>query len=52
MQLKGLSAAGLTFSLASTLYAASPFVGKWKIDEAKSRLAGVSDSVTAAGPNA
>jgi hypothetical protein len=38
-------------SLSSFLYAQNPFVGKWKIDEAKSQLAGFSDSIIAAGPN-
>jgi len=42
-------AAALAFS--STLRAENAFVGKWKIDEAKSHISGSSDSVAAAGPN-
>jgi hypothetical protein len=38
-------------ALCSTLYAASPFVGKWKLNDAKSHFTGQSDSVAAAGPN-
>ena len=39
-------------ALAATLPAASPFAGKWKFNAAKSKLTGITDSVTAAGPNA
>lgn len=44
---------GLVFLLALSpaLYADNPFVGKWKIDKSKSRIAGSVDSVTTAGPN-
>lgn len=41
----------LALLLSSALYAQNPFVGKWKIDEAHSQIAGTSDSVAAAGPN-
>lgn len=51
MRLKQVEVAALTLALASSVYAANPFIGKWKIDEAKSHLTGSTDSVAAAGPN-
>jgi hypothetical protein len=36
---------------AATMPAASPFTGKWKLNTAKSKLSGATDSVAAAGPN-
>ncbi|HKD78793.1 MAG TPA: hypothetical protein VKH81_03820 [Candidatus Angelobacter sp.] len=51
MRWKLLSVAAITLIVSSNLYAANPFVGKWKIDEAKSRIAGSTDSVKAVGPN-
>jgi hypothetical protein len=44
-------AIALGCALAATLPAASPFAGKWKFNPAKSKLAGTTDSVAAAGPN-
>jgi hypothetical protein len=41
-------AVGLT---SVSLYAESPFEGKWKIDPAKSHMTGSTDSITAEGPN-
>jgi hypothetical protein len=41
----------LTCAFTSTVPAASPFVGKWKLNAAKSNLTGTTDSVAAAGPN-
>jgi len=41
----------LCCALCSALSAASPFAGKWKLNQAKSHFTGQSDSVTAAGPN-
>ena len=35
----------------STMHAESPFVGKWKIDPAKSHITGTKDSITAEGPD-
>jgi hypothetical protein len=40
-----------TLFSSSTLYASNPFVGKWKIDQAKSQITGATDSVTAVGQN-
>ncbi len=51
MRLKRAEVAALALALASSVYAANPFIGKWKIDEAKSHLTGATDSVAAAGPN-
>ena len=51
MPLKHLTVLVIGLALSPTLYAANPFVGKWKIDEAKSRIAGVKDSVTAVEQN-
>ncbi len=42
---------GLALILFLTLQATNPFVGKWKIDQAKSHLTGATDSVKASGPN-
>jgi hypothetical protein len=42
---------GLVLILSHPLQATNPFVGKWKIDEAKSHITGAIDSVKAAGPN-
>jgi hypothetical protein len=50
--LKHFSTIALVLASYSSLYAQNPFVGKWKIDEASSHIAGTSDSVTATGPNA
>jgi hypothetical protein len=50
--LKPLSLIIAALWLSSFVYADSPFVGKWKIDEAQSHIAGTTDSVAAAGPNA
>lgn len=41
----------IVLALASPQYGSNPFVGRWKIDEANSHIAGNTDSVTAAGPN-
>ena len=49
LRLYSLALAALT--VAPALHAASPFVGKWKYDAAKSKVTGTSDSVAAAGPN-
>lgn len=46
------AALALALALASAASTANPFIGKWKIDEAKSHLTGDTDSVTRAGPNA
>jgi hypothetical protein len=46
-----LSILGMVMALSCASHATSPFVGKWKIDEASSHIAGTSDSVSAAGPN-
>jgi hypothetical protein len=51
MAWKHFSILGVVMALSCALHAANPFVGKWKIDEAKSQLAGFSDSIIAAGPN-
>ncbi len=51
MPLNHLFVLALALALSSTVYADSPFVGKWKIDEAASHIAGTTDSVTAVGPN-
>src|SRR6202050_2174503 len=51
MRLKRAKVATPALALASSVYAANPFIGKWKIDEAKSHLTGATDSVAAAGPN-
>jgi hypothetical protein len=51
MRRNDLAVAGLTLVLISPLAAQNPFVGKWKVDPAKSQLTGSRDSVTAAGPN-
>ncbi len=48
---KRLAVAAFVLVLSSGLYADNPFVGKWKIDKSKSRIAGSIDSVTPAGPN-
>jgi hypothetical protein len=48
---KLLSVVVFLLALSATLYADNPFVGKWRIDKSKSRIAGSIDSVTAAGPN-
>jgi hypothetical protein len=48
---KRLAVAAFVLALSSALYADNPFVGKWKIDKSKSRIAGSIDSVAAAGPN-
>lgn len=37
--------------LSATVHAENPFIGKWKIDEAKSHFAGQTDSVTSLGAN-
>lgn len=42
---------GFALILSSALQATNPFVGKWKIDEAKSHVTGSIDSVKASGPN-
>jgi hypothetical protein len=47
-----LAALALALALASSVSPANPFIGKWKIDEAKSHLTGTTDSVAASGPNA
>jgi hypothetical protein len=49
MRVKHLFGFALVFS--SMLYASNPFVGKWKIDQAKSHITGTTDFVEAAGPN-
>lgn len=49
MRVKHLFGLALLFS--STLYASNPFVGKWKIDQAKSHITGATDSVTAVAAN-
>jgi hypothetical protein len=41
----------LALILLPTLQATNPFVGKWKIDQAKSHVTGATDSVKASGPN-
>jgi len=51
MRSKSLFVLGLTLVSSFTLYASNPFVGKWKIDQAKSHVTGATDSVAAAGPN-
>jgi hypothetical protein len=51
MAWKHFSILGVVMTLACALHASSPFVGKWKIDEAKSQITGTRDSVAAAGPN-
>jgi hypothetical protein len=51
MRLKRAKVATLALALASSVYAANPFIGKWKIDEANSHLTGTTDSIAAAGPN-
>jgi hypothetical protein len=51
MRFRRLVVIAITLALSSSLYAANPFVGKWKVDEAKSHIAGQTDSVAAAGPN-
>ena len=42
---------GLALILSYTLQATNPFVGKWKIDQAKSHVTGAADSVKSLGPN-
>jgi hypothetical protein len=49
MRVKNLFGLALIFSFA--LFAFNPFVGKWKIDQAKSHITGATDSVKASGPN-
>jgi hypothetical protein len=51
MRLKRAAVAALALTLASSVYADNPFIGKWKIDEAKSHLTGATDSIAASGPN-
>jgi hypothetical protein len=51
MAWKHVSILGVVMALSCALHATSPFVGKWKIDEAASHIAGTRDSITAAGPN-
>lgn len=51
MPLMRLFVAGAVLAWSAGVYAANPFVGKWKIDPSKSRMARTSDSVAAAGPN-
>jgi hypothetical protein len=46
-----IAAAALGCAFAATVPAASPFTGKWKLNTAKSKLTGATDSVAAAGPN-
>jgi hypothetical protein len=46
-----LVAIALGGAFASTVPAASLFAGKWKFNQSKSKIAGTSDSVAAAGPN-
>jgi hypothetical protein len=42
---------GVTLLCSSLLHASNPFVGKWKIDQAKSHITGSTDFVEAAGPD-
>lgn len=51
LQVKFVLTVFVALLLSTSVYAASPFVGKWKIDQTKSHIAGATDSVTAAGPN-
>jgi hypothetical protein len=51
MRLTHLFVLGLALLFSSTLYASNPFIGKWKIDQAKSHITGTTDSVTAVAPN-
>ncbi len=52
MRFKHLAVAAVALTLPSVVVSAqNPFVGKWKIDQSKSQLAGSRDSVIAAGPN-
>jgi hypothetical protein len=50
MRLQCLPVSVTAIALSSVVWAANPFVGRWKIDEAASDVA-TRDSVTAAGPN-
>jgi len=51
MSLKCSVAAVFAIALALSVHSSNPFIGKWKIDEAKSHMTGSTDSVAAAGPN-
>lgn len=50
MVLKHLPALLIAVVFSSTPHGDNPFVGKWRIDEAKSHISGSTDSVAAVGP--